>query len=104
MCIISILFIKWNQDCHSYHVDYDVYLKRILISLVIKHPIIVVENSAAGSTKKTGHLPRPTSPKSPIASASALESGEGSEEDADMTDNADLDTTYLHTNGNAVSF
>ncbi|KAI3525738.1 hypothetical protein L1887_04778 [Cichorium endivia] len=59
------------------------------------------ENSAAGSIKKTGHLQRPTSPKSPIASASALESGEGSEEDADMTDTADLDSTYLHTNGNA---
>ncbi|KAJ9543013.1 hypothetical protein OSB04_022720 [Centaurea solstitialis] len=59
------------------------------------------EKSAAGSTKRTGRSLRPASPKSPIASASALESGEGSEEDADMTDNAKLDTTHLHTNGNA---
>ncbi|CAH1423605.1 unnamed protein product [Lactuca virosa] len=31
----------------------------------------------------------------------SLSTSYSSEEDADMTDNADLDTTYLHTNGNA---
>ncbi|XP_015897244.3 AMP deaminase isoform X1 [Ziziphus jujuba] len=55
----------------------------------------------AGSTKRTGNLIRPTSPKSPVASASAFESVEGSDDEDNMTDIAKLDTTYLHTNGNA---
>ncbi|KAK9986138.1 hypothetical protein SO802_031089 [Lithocarpus litseifolius] len=62
------------------------------------------EGKSAGhvsSTKRTGSLIRPTSPKSPVASASAFESVDGSEDEDDMTDNAKLDTTYLHTNGNA---
>ncbi|XP_048319667.2 AMP deaminase isoform X2 [Ziziphus jujuba] len=54
-----------------------------------------------GSTKRTGNLIRPTSPKSPVASASAFESVEGSDDEDNMTDIAKLDTTYLHTNGNA---
>ncbi|KAK1426947.1 hypothetical protein QVD17_15629 [Tagetes erecta] len=56
-----------------------------------------------GATKRTAHLHRPTSPKSPIASASALESGEGSEEDADLSEKANIDTPYFHTNGNDES-
>lgn len=62
------------------------------------------EGKSAGhvsSTKRTGSLVRPTSPKSPVASASAFESVDGSEDEDNMTDNARLDTTYLHTNGNA---
>lgn len=62
------------------------------------------EGKSAGhvsSTKRTGSLVRPTSPKSPVASASAFESVDGSEDEDNMTDNAKLDTTYLHTNGNA---
>ncbi|KAL4606266.1 hypothetical protein ACB092_09G089900 [Castanea dentata] len=62
------------------------------------------EGKSAGhvsSTKRTGSFIRPTSPKSPVASASALESVDGSEDEDNMTDNAKLDTTYLHTNGNA---
>lgn len=62
------------------------------------------EGKSAGhvsSTKRTGSFIRPTSPKSPVASASAFESVDGSEDEDNMTDNAKLDTTYLHTNGNA---
>ncbi|CAL0302615.1 unnamed protein product [Lupinus luteus] len=53
---------------------------------------------------KSGHpgtpkinILRAISPKSPVASASAFESVE--ESDDDMVDNAKLDTTHLHTNG-----
>ncbi|XP_059462294.1 AMP deaminase [Corylus avellana] len=55
----------------------------------------------ASSTKRSSSLLRPTSPKSPVASASAFESVEGSDDEDNMTDNAKLDITYLHTNGNA---
>ncbi|KAM0046913.1 putative AMP deaminase [Helianthus debilis subsp. tardiflorus] len=58
------------------------------------------EKAESGASKRIGHLHRPPSPKSPIASTSALESGEGSEEDADVAEKANLDTTYFHTNGN----
>ncbi|KAK9073079.1 hypothetical protein SSX86_007401 [Deinandra increscens subsp. villosa] len=51
--------------------------------------------------RRSSIILRPTSPKSPVASASAFESAEGSDEDADVTDNVNLDSTYLHTNGNA---
>lgn len=57
----------------------------------------------ATSAKRSGIFMRPTSPKSPAASASAFESVEGSDDEDNMTDNSKLDTTYLHTNGNAVS-
>jgi hypothetical protein len=56
----------------------------------------------ASSTKRSSSLLRPTSPKSPVASASAFESVEGSDDEDNMTDNAKLDITYMHTNGNAV--
>ncbi|KAK7251102.1 hypothetical protein RIF29_34014 [Crotalaria pallida] len=46
---------------------------------------------------------RPISPKSPVASASAFESVEGSDDDEDVADNSQLDTTFLHTNGDVVS-
>jgi hypothetical protein len=59
-------------------------------------------SGVASSTKRTGSLLRSTSPKSPVASASAFESVEGSDDEDNMTDNAKLDATYLHTNGNAV--
>lgn len=52
-----------------------------------------------GSTKRAL---RPTSPKSPVASASAFESVEGSDEEDNMTENTKLDAAYLHTNGNVV--
>ncbi|XP_030449922.2 AMP deaminase [Syzygium oleosum] len=55
----------------------------------------------SSSVKRVGSLIRPTSPKSPVASASAFESLEGSDDEDNMTDNANLETTYLHTNGNA---
>ncbi|KAL7169619.1 hypothetical protein ACSBR2_034622 [Camellia fascicularis] len=55
----------------------------------------------ASSTKRAGHLIRPTSPKSPVASASAFESVEGSDDEDNMTDNAKLNA-YIHTNGNVV--
>ncbi|XP_057513697.1 AMP deaminase-like [Actinidia eriantha] len=52
------------------------------------------------STKRLGHLMRPNSPKSPVASASAFESIEGSDDEDNMTDNAKLNT-YINANGNA---
>ncbi|XP_021289737.1 AMP deaminase [Herrania umbratica] len=55
----------------------------------------------ATSAKRSSSLIRPTSPKSPVASASAFESIEGSDDEDNMTDNSKIDTTYLHTNGNA---
>ncbi|KAK7286918.1 hypothetical protein RJT34_22279 [Clitoria ternatea] len=56
------------------------------------------KSAQSGSFKRS--LLRPTSPKSPVASASAFESVEGSDDEDNMTDKAKLDTTYLHTNGN----
>ncbi|KAG5553097.1 hypothetical protein RHGRI_011084 [Rhododendron griersonianum] len=50
------------------------------------------------STKRAGH--RPTSPKSPVASASAFESIEGSDDEDNIVDDVKLNT-YIHTNGNA---
>ncbi|XVF08298.1 hypothetical protein REPUB_Repub06bG0214600 [Reevesia pubescens] len=55
----------------------------------------------ATSAKRSGSLIGPTSPKSPVASASAFESIEGSDDEDNMTDNSKIDITYLHTNGNA---
>lgn len=57
----------------------------------------------ANATKRSGHLIRPTSPKSPVASASAFESLEGSDDEDNLTDSTKLDHSYLHTNGDAVS-
>lgn len=54
-----------------------------------------------GLSTRGGHLIRPTSPKSP--SASAFESIEGSDDEDNMTDNSKVDSTYLYTNGDAVS-
>lgn len=51
------------------------------------------------STKRGGHIMRPPSPKSPVASASAFESVEGSDEEDNLTDNPKLDNGYLHANG-----
>uniref|UniRef100_A0A7N0TXH6 AMP deaminase n=1 Tax=Kalanchoe fedtschenkoi TaxID=63787 RepID=A0A7N0TXH6_KALFE len=56
--------------------------------------------SRKSTTKRTGSLLRPTSPKSPVASASAFESAEGSDDEDNLPDNANLDATYLHSNGN----
>ncbi|KAL4557918.1 hypothetical protein LXL04_036112 [Taraxacum kok-saghyz] len=56
-------------------------------------------SSHTGLAKRAGHILRPTSPKSPVASASAFESVEGSDEDADINESINLDPTYLHTNG-----
>ncbi|KAF4379092.1 hypothetical protein F8388_022179 [Cannabis sativa] len=53
------------------------------------------------TAKRTSSLLRTTSPKSPVASGSAFESVEGSDDDDNLTDNSKLDTTYLLTNGNA---
>lgn len=54
------------------------------------------------STKRAGNLIRPTSPKSPVASASAFESVEGSDDEDNLTDNSKLDATYLLANGDAI--
>lgn len=65
--------------------------------------IVSGKSSNLSSTPRAGHLLRPTSPKSPGASASAFESIEGSDDEENMTDTAKLDSAYLHTNGNGVS-
>ncbi|KAF6147006.1 hypothetical protein GIB67_036725 [Kingdonia uniflora] len=57
----------------------------------------------ASSGKRTGHIIGPVSPKSPIASASAFESVEGSDEEDILTDGSKIDTIYLHANGDAVN-
>nr|GEW10901.1 AMP deaminase [Tanacetum cinerariifolium] len=59
--------------------------------------------SHTGLAKRASLVLRPTSPKSPVASASAFESVEGSDDDVDVNENenANLDAGYLHTNGNA---
>ncbi|KAF9591337.1 hypothetical protein IFM89_003960 [Coptis chinensis] len=54
----------------------------------------------ASSTKRSGHIIRPPSPKSPVASASAFESVEGSDEEDNLTDSSKVDNGYLHANGN----
>ncbi|VVB02593.1 unnamed protein product [Arabis nemorensis] len=51
------------------------------------------------SIRKTGSFVRPISPKSPVASASAFESVEESDDDDNMTDSANLDASYLQANG-----
>ncbi|KAK7390358.1 hypothetical protein VNO78_25663 [Psophocarpus tetragonolobus] len=61
------------------------------------HTLREGKSAQSGSFKRS--LLRPTSPKSPVASGSAFESVEGSDDDNNMTDKANLDTTYLHTNG-----
>lgn len=73
------------------------------LSLLVPISFVSGKSGIVGSTPRTGHLIRPTSPKSPVASASAFESVEGSDDEDNLTDAAKLDTTYLHTNGNAVS-
>ncbi|CAI0426265.1 unnamed protein product [Linum tenue] len=59
------------------------------------------EGKSAGHTKRAGNLIRPTSPKSPVASASAFESIEGSDEEDIITEDIKLDTTYMLPNGTA---
>ncbi|KAF9665232.1 hypothetical protein SADUNF_Sadunf16G0101200 [Salix dunnii] len=56
---------------------------------------------SSGHIKRPGSFIRPTSPKSPGASASAFDSVEGSDDEDNMTDNSKLDATNLHINGNA---
>ncbi|URE47924.1 Adenosine/AMP deaminase [Musa troglodytarum] len=54
-------------------------------------------------SKIGGHGFRPTSPKSPVASASAFGSQEGSDEDDNLPNDSELDNTYLQTNGDIKS-
>ncbi|RWW14933.1 hypothetical protein BHE74_00012396 [Ensete ventricosum] len=53
--------------------------------------------------RRGGHGIRPTSPKSPVASASAFGSREGSDEDDNLPNDSGLDNTYLQTNGDIKS-
>ncbi|ONK62474.1 uncharacterized protein A4U43_C07F4260 [Asparagus officinalis] len=69
------------------------------------HTVIEGNKQTAGATvnanKRTGNLIKPTSPKSPGASASAFESMDGSDDDDETLPNdVNLDNPYLHTNGN----
>ncbi|KAJ8753933.1 hypothetical protein K2173_000187 [Erythroxylum novogranatense] len=60
------------------------------------------EGKSLAHTKRGESLLRPTSPKSPVASASAFESVEGSDEEDNMTNTGKFEPTYFHTNGNVV--
>lgn len=76
----------------------------LLVSLYFLITLCSGKSSAlSSSAKRAGNLIRPTSPKSPVASASAFESMEGSDDEDNLVDNTKLDATYLRTNGNAVS-
>ena len=57
----------------------------------------------ASSSKIFGFLIKPTIHLAPVASARALESAEGSDED-NMTDSIKLDTAYPLTNRNCYEF
>ncbi|KAK6943157.1 AMP deaminase [Dillenia turbinata] len=75
--------------------------------VILSHPEIFLpvppgKCGGIANSAKRGHLIRPTSPKSPVASASAFESVEGSDDEDNMTDSAKLDATYLHTNGDVI--
>lgn len=63
-----------------------------------------VHGSSGSSIRKAGSFVRPISPKSPVASGSAFESmGESDDDDDNVTDTAELDASYLQTNGDLVS-
>ncbi|KAG5069111.1 hypothetical protein JHK85_001488 [Glycine max] len=74
-----------------------VHVEGIPAGLPRLHTLREGKSSQSGSFKRS--LLRPTSPKSPVASASAFESVEGSDDEDNMTDKVKLDTTYLHANG-----
>ncbi|XP_057415177.1 AMP deaminase-like isoform X2 [Lotus japonicus] len=61
------------------------------------HTLREGKSTNTGSFKR--NILRPTSPKSPVASASAFESVEGSDDEDFISESANLDTTYLHSNG-----
>ncbi|KAG1371559.1 putative AMP deaminase-like [Cocos nucifera] len=50
------------------------------------------------SNKRAGHI-RPALPRSPVASASAFESVEVSDEEDNLCSDSKLDNTYMHTDG-----
>ncbi|KAF7825521.1 AMP deaminase [Senna tora] len=58
------------------------------------------EGKSAHAVTAKKNLLRSSSPRSPVASASAFESGEGSDDEDNVIDNVKADTTYLYTNGN----
>ncbi|CAJ1948506.1 unnamed protein product [Sphenostylis stenocarpa] len=62
------------------------------------HTLREGKSAQSGSFKRS--LLRPTSPKSPVASASAFESVEGSDDEDNMTEKDKLESEYLHANGN----
>ncbi|RWW23278.1 hypothetical protein BHE74_00025127 [Ensete ventricosum] len=66
------------------------------------HDVLGNKQSVHASFNKRGGI-RPTSPKSPVASASAFGSQEGSDEDDILPNGPILDNTCLHTNGDIVS-
>ncbi|KAK7349811.1 hypothetical protein VNO77_07521 [Canavalia gladiata] len=76
-----------------------VHVEGIPAGLPRLHTLREGKSAQSGSFKRS--LLRPTSPKSPVASASAFESVDGSDDEDNVTDEVKLDTTYLHTNGTA---
>ncbi|XP_022882371.1 AMP deaminase-like isoform X1 [Olea europaea var. sylvestris] len=73
----------------------------IPVGLPRLHTLPEGKSGSMSSPMRVGHLVRPTSPRSPVVSASAFESVEGSDDEDNLTDSGKVDTTYLHTNGNA---
>ncbi|XP_054783211.1 AMP deaminase-like isoform X1 [Prosopis cineraria] len=61
---------------------------------------MVHEGKSAQAVDEKKNLLWSTSPRSPVSSASAFESGAASDDEDNMTDNAKVDPRYLHTNGN----
>ena len=103
--VVTVLTFCPTSFWHTTHVNTrTVWLKVILNLFYWSRKIYnFTAKSAHPGTPKRNIL-RPISPKSPVASASAFESVEGSDDDDDIAaDNDKLDTTYLHTNGNVVS-
>ncbi|XP_027334826.1 AMP deaminase [Abrus precatorius] len=75
-----------------------VHVEGIPAGLPRLHTLREGKSAQSGSFKRS--LLKPTSPKSPVASASAFESVEGSDDEDNLIDKTKLDTAYLHTNGN----
>lgn len=95
-CRIILLIFMMTCICTA-NVCLKVFILMFFMTLDM---FLTGKSTQSGSFKRS--LLRPTSPKSPVASASAFESVEESDDEDNMTDKDKLDTSYLHTNGNVV--
>lgn len=95
------------QDFFNNHKIRKEYKKKYWSSAFLYYTALFIVGkspSHTGLAKRVGHLLRPTYPKSPRASASTFESVEGDDEEDDINENINLVPTYLHKNGNIVTF